>query len=156
MPSHEIDASLVEVDGTRAVAHIYIVGSHEEHLGVIQRQRSLGAVLQCLEGGDAGSNGQSGIVASGAYGLGDGNLILAVVGQQDTFHFIGVGGVPLTKSHLELVVHLNTVAADVGIHIGIVAFLFLGQLHTLHLDQVAIVGGRLGLCDGHHFGGGGA
>ena len=147
---HEIDAGLVEVDGTRSVAHIHIVGSHEEHLGVVQRQRGLSAVGQCLEGGNAGSHGQSGVIATAADGLGDGDLILAVVGQQDAFHVIGVGSVPVSISHLELVIDLNAVAADVGIHIGIGAFLFLGQLHTLDFQQVAVVGGRLGLCDGHH------
>ena len=56
MPGVEDEACAVEVDGCRSVAHVNVVGTHEEHLRVVQRQCGLSAILHGIEGGDVGGH----------------------------------------------------------------------------------------------------
>ena len=152
----EIYTDLEEVDGSAGVTHIDIIGGYIEHLGVAQGEFGLSVSTQGFEGcdviGDSDFTTRTwswGRAASD--GLGEINLVGTLIRHQDTLYIVSFVSVEL-QSHFEAVVYLDLIIANIGIIVGVAAFLSGGDLHTLNLDKVAIIGFRLGLGDGQHFG----
>ena len=142
MAGHEIQTCLEEVDSTSGITYIDIVGTYVEHHGVVEGQLCLGLVVKSFEGSDVGNLGKLWSrtwVCATLHGLGEIDLKGALEWHEDTFH-VKDTVIGILQSHFEAVVNLYLILADIGIIVGVAAFFSGGDLHTLNLDKVAIIG----------------
>ena len=146
----EVDAEVVELDGSGSVAHVDVAILGVEHLGVVKFQLCLCAAAEGLEGCDVVAYGDSWVGGSGASckRLCDIHLESSLVRYEDAFQVVGVIFVPVAQPYLEAVVNHDGVVAHISVVVGVVALLFGHHLYTLDADEVAVVLLVLGLCHG--------